>query len=71
MVLEREVIKVSEIGRIILSITSMVFQALFIIIGLVSYSDSRRKIDKIRFTFLTLGSVFTLIFVVNEVFAYV
>jgi hypothetical protein len=71
MVLEREVIKVSEIGRIILSITSMVFQALFIIIGLVSYSDSRRKIDKIRFTFLTLGSVFTLIFVINEVFAYV
>nr|DAQ99922.1 MAG TPA: hypothetical protein [Caudoviricetes sp.] len=71
MVLEREVIKVSEVGRIILSITSMVFQALFIIIGLVSYSDSRRKIDKIRFTFLTLGSVFTLIFVVNEVFAYV
>lgn len=71
MVLEREVIKVSEVGRIILSIISMVFQALFIIIGLVSYSDSRRKIDKIRFTFLTLGSVFTLIFVVNEVFAYV
>ena len=71
MVLEREVIKVSEIGRVILSITSMVFQALFIIIGLVSYSDSRRKIDKIRFTFLTLGSVFTLIFVINEVFAYV
>lgn len=71
MVLEREVIKVSEVGRVILSITSMLFQALFIIIGLVSYSDSRRKIDKIRFTFLTLGSVFTLIFVVNEVFAYV
>ena len=58
----------SEVGRVILSITSMVFQALFI---LVSYSDSRRKIDKIRFTFLTLGSVFTLIFVINEVFAYV
>ena len=54
MVLEREVIKVSEIGRIILSITSMVFQALFIIIGLVSYSDSRRKIDKIRFTFFNI-----------------
>lgn len=71
MVLEREVIKVSEVGRVILSITSMLFQSLFIIIGLVSYSDSRRKIDKIRFTFLTLGSVFTLIFVVNEVFAYV
>lgn len=61
----------SEVGRAILSITSMLFQSLFIIIGLVSYSDSRRKIDKIRFTFLTLGSVFTLIFVVNEVFAYV
>lgn len=61
----------SEAGRVILSITSIVFQALFIIIGLVSYSDSRRRIDKVRFTFLTLGSVFTLIFVVNEVFTYV
>ena len=61
----------SEVCRVILSITSMLFQAFFIIIVLVSYSDSRRKIDKIRFTFLTLGSVFTLIFVVNEVFAYV
>ncbi|MBS5986013.1 hypothetical protein [Clostridium sp.] len=61
----------NEMGRVVLSITSMLFQSLFIIIGLVSYSDSRRRIDKIRFTFLTLGSVFTLIFVVNEVFAYV
>jgi hypothetical protein len=61
----------NEVGRVVLSITSMVFQALFIIIGLVSYSDSRRRIDKIRFTFLTLGSVFTFIFVINEVFAYV
>lgn len=61
----------NEMGRVILSITSMLFQSLFIIIGLVSYSDSKRTIDKIRFTFLTLGSVFTLIFVINEVFAYV
>lgn len=61
----------SEAGRVILSITSISFLISLIIIGLVSYSDSRRKIDKIRFTFLTLGSVFTLIFVVNEVFAYV
>lgn len=61
----------NEAGRIVLSITSISFLISLIIIGLVSYSDSKRTIDKIRFTFLTLGSVFTLIFVVNEVFAYV
>lgn len=61
----------NEAGRIVLSITSISFLISLIIIGLVSYSDSKRTIDKIRFTFLTLGSVFTLIFVINEVFAYV
>lgn len=61
----------NEVGRIVLSITSISFLISLIIIGLVSYSDSKRTIDKIRFTFLTLGSVFTLIFVINEVFAYV
>lgn len=61
----------NEVGRVVLSITSILFLISLIIIGLVSYSDSKRIIDKIRFTFLTLGSVFTLIFVINEVFSYV
>ena len=52
-------------GKIILGAVTIVFLILTLVIGAISLFKSKRKIDKIRYSFLLIGSLFSLIFVLN------
>ena len=52
-------------GKIILGAVTIVFLILTLVIGAISLFKCKRKIDKIRYSFLSIGSLFSLIFVLN------
>ena len=49
----------------LLRVISIFFLLTTIAIGTVSYSDSTKVIDKVRFSYLTVGSILSLLFVFN------
>lgn len=41
------------------------FLCITFMVGIISWSDSTRRVDKLRFSFLTIGSMLSLIFSIN------
>ena len=52
-------------GFILLKTIAIIYLAITLLIGFISLSNSKKTKDKLRFTWLTLGSMLSLIFVIN------
>ncbi|MDU4320877.1 MAG: hypothetical protein E7I47_16405 [Clostridium sp.] len=55
----------TEIGYIISRGITVIFLMIVFLVGVFCYQDSTRRIDKLRFGFLTVGSMLSLLFALN------
>lgn len=55
----------TETGYLISRGITVIFLMIVFLVGVFSYKDSTRKIDKLRFGFLTVGSMLSLLFALN------
>lgn len=55
----------TETGYLILRGLTVIFLIIIFLVGVFSYKDSTRRIDKLRFGFLTVGSMLSLLFALN------
>lgn len=55
----------TETGYLISRGLTVIFLIIVFLVGVFSYKDSTRKIDKLRFGFLTVGSMLSLLFALN------
>ena len=55
----------TEIGYLISRGVTVIFLMIVFLVGVLSYQDSTRRIDKLRFGFLTVGSMLSLLFALN------
>lgn len=55
----------TETGYLISRGLTVIFLMIVFLVGVFSYKDSTRKIDKFRFGFLTVGSMLSLLFALN------
>lgn len=55
----------TEIGYLISRGITVIFLMIVFLVGVFSYQDSTRRIDKLRFGFLTVGSMLSLLFALN------
>ena len=55
----------TEIGYLISRGVTVIFLMSVFLVGVFSYQDSTRRIDKLRFGFLTVGSMLSLLFALN------
>jgi hypothetical protein len=56
---------VTETGYLISRGLTVIFLIIIFLVGVFSYKDSTRRIDKLRFGFLTVGSMLSLLFALN------
>ena len=54
-----------ETGYLISRGLTVIFLIIVFLVGVFSYQDSTRRIDKLRFGFLTVGSMLSLLFALN------
>lgn len=55
----------TETGYLISRGVTVIFLIIIFLVGVFSYKDSTRRIDKLRFGFLTVGSMLSLLFALN------
>lgn len=55
----------TETGYLISRGITVIFLMIVFLVGVFCYQDSTRKIDKLRFGFLTVGSMLSLLFALN------
>ncbi|MDU1585333.1 MAG: hypothetical protein E6860_07260 [Clostridium sp.] len=55
----------TETGYLISRGLTVIFLIIVFLVGVFSYKDSTRRIDKLRFGFLTVGSMLSLLFALN------
>ena len=55
----------TETGYLISRGLTVIFLIIVFLVGVFSYKDSTRRIDKLRFGFLTVGSTLSLLFALN------
>ncbi|MDU1033137.1 MAG: hypothetical protein E6441_13235 [Clostridium sp.] len=55
----------TETGYLISRGLTVIFLIIIFLVGVFSYKDSTRRIDKLRFGFLTVGSMLSLLFALN------
>lgn len=55
----------TETGYLISRGITVIFLMIVFLVGVFSYKDSTRRIDKLRFGFLTVGSMLSLLFALN------
>ena len=55
----------TETGYLISRGLTVIFLIIVLLVGVFSYQDSTRRIDKLRFGFLTVGSMLSLLFALN------
>ena len=55
----------TETGYLISRGVTVIFLMIVFLVGVFSYQDSTRRIDKLRFGFLIVGSMLSLLFALN------